>query len=414
LRFTIIIPSAKIANVASCVAAIRRHELAPRIIVVADGIPEDARSAVAGVEWIEGIQPFCFARNINLGIKAAGRDDVILCNDDASLATPNGFTRMAVSARTFGIVSATINGRCCNPRQRQSSLYDQTEPDFLAFVCVYIPRSTIDAIGLLDEVFEVGNWEDNDYCRRAALAGIPLGICCGCTVDHPGGRSTFEQREDYRAILKANRARFEAKWRPTAIMLSVCICSLFSRKPWLDRLMATLSPQFTDGIEALLAVDAGQRSVGEKRQRLLEQARGDFIVFIDDDDLVSPNFLRRILGAIQRNPKTDAITFLSQRYCDGIFEANCRYSITSQSNVGFVIIDGIKSYQRWPYHVTPIRRELALQVGFPDQDHREDTEFAERLRPLLHSEEFIPEVLYTYFYRSDRSGEQTHRTLTKV
>ena len=34
---------------------------------------------------LEGVKPFIFARNCNLGIRAAGSDDVVLLNDDALL-----------------------------------------------------------------------------------------------------------------------------------------------------------------------------------------------------------------------------------------------------------------------------------------------------------------------------------------
>jgi len=58
VSYTIIIPSAKIANVAACVLAIRRNQPSVRIVVVADGIVPAERATVADVEWIEGVQPF--------------------------------------------------------------------------------------------------------------------------------------------------------------------------------------------------------------------------------------------------------------------------------------------------------------------------------------------------------------------
>ena len=70
--YTVIIPSAKIANVARCVAAIRLHQPDTPIIVVSDGIPVSERTSVPGVRWIEGQAPFCYAANANLGIRAAG------------------------------------------------------------------------------------------------------------------------------------------------------------------------------------------------------------------------------------------------------------------------------------------------------------------------------------------------------
>jgi len=410
--YTIIIPSAKIANVAACVMAARRHQPGVAIIVVADGIPQADRATVSNVRWIEGMQPFCYARNANLGIAASGKEDVILLNDDAMLSTTRGFERLQAASATYGIVSATIRGRCCNPRQQALQPNNITEPSMLVFVCVYIPRSTIDAIGVLDERYVGGNFEDNDYCRRAALAGLSLGICGGCTVDHKTELTTFERRPDYRDILAANRKRFEEKWARTGTLLSVCVCSIFSRGNYLDRLLACLTPQWTERVEFLLAADDGQESVGAKRNRLLDQARGAFVVFIDDDDLVAPNYIAKMLGAILRNPAADAITYLSKRYCDGVFEACCSYSLKNATNRGFVFLDGIKTYQRFPYHVTPIRRELALQVRFPAIDFTEDTCWAEQLRPLLKSEEHIPEFMYFYWWRTSRAGERTHKVLS--
>jgi cellulose synthase/poly-beta-1,6-N-acetylglucosamine synthase-like glycosyltransferase len=412
MSYSVIIPSAKAENVARCVAEIRRHQPGARIIVVADGILAAERGSIGGVEWAEGVQPFCYARNANLGIAAAGSDDVILCNDDALLATPGGFDRLQAASTHFAVVSATIRGRCCNERQRLTTDANHAEPSMLAFVCVYLPRSTIDAIGLLDERFENGTWEDNDYCRRVTEADLLLGTCGACAMVHEATYTTFAKKPNYEAIMAENKKRYEAKWSLHSTLLTICICSIFTRQNYLDRLLAVLRPQLSQRVELLLACDAGQAAIGEKRQRLLEQARGEFVVFIDDDDLISPDYVRQILGAIYRNPAADAITYRSKRYCDGVYEADCIYSLRNASNEGFVTIDGFKTYTRWPYHVTPLRRALALKVGFCRLDFLEDTIFATALRPLLKSEEFIEEYLYFYWWRTKRTGEQTHRVLT--
>lgn len=410
--YTVVIPSAKIANVERCVAAIRLHQPDTPIIVVSDDIPVSERSTVPGVRWIEGQQPFCYATNANLGIRAAGCDDVILCNDDAILANQGGFDLLAAASSHYGIVSATVFGRCCNERQRLACDENHTEPSMLAFVCVYIRRATIRKIGLLDERFLGGCYEDNDYCRRASEAGISLGICGRCRVIHEATHTTFAARPNYREILEANRQRFEEKWQITRTLLSICICSIFTRSSYLERLLAVLRPQLGNRVELLLSIDAGQVSIGEKRQRMIEQAAGLYVVFIDDDDLVSPDYVREILAAIHRRPEADCITYRSKRYCDGLYEGDCTYSLSSPTNEGFTYLDGFKTYQRFPYHVTPIRREIALKVGFESMDFREDTVFAERLRPHLQTEEFIDAFLYEYWWRTQRPGEQTHKTLT--
>lgn len=410
MSLSVIIPSAKIDNVARCVAAIRECQPDVRIIVVADGIPHGERVRVDGVSWVEGIRPFCFSRNANLGIAAAGRDDVVLCNDDALLASSHGFDAMLATAATYGVVSATVSGRCGNPRQTMDCFVDHREPHTLAFVCVLLPRATIDRVGLFDEQFENGTWEDNDYCHRAREAGLHLGICAGCIVVHEAEHTTFEKRRDYRRILSENRRRFEQKWSLNKIALSICICSIVTRREFLDRLMGVLSPQLCDRIELLLAIDSGEEAIGSKRQRLLEAARGDYVVSIDDDDLVSPSYVAEILAAIARTPGIDAITFNADRYVDGTFDGITNYSMAHRGNRDWRQTPDGKIYMRWPQHITPVRRALALDVGFGDIDFGEDAAFAESLRPLLKSEQHIPVVLYNYYWRSARPGEQTHLT----
>ena len=41
--------------------------------------------------------------------------------------------------------------------------------------CLLIRRTVIDRIGVLDERFGIGCFEDDDYCLRAIQAGYPRG-----------------------------------------------------------------------------------------------------------------------------------------------------------------------------------------------------------------------------------------------
>ena len=192
------------------------------------------------------------------------------------------------------------------------------------------------------------------------------------------------------------------------------MCTIPSRAHYLARLLSGLAPQIAPGAELLIVSDAGEVSIGQKRQHMIEQARGEFVVFIDDDDTVVDHYVASLLEAIRANPDTDCVTFRSQRYCDGAYEADCVYSLRNRTNDGCEERDGVRTYIRFPYHVTPVRRSLALQVGFESLDHREDTDFAERLRPLLRSEVHLPEALYSYWWRSDRTAETTHKSRTAL
>jgi GT2 family glycosyltransferase len=106
--YSVIVLSQKPENVKACVDSIRARAETCRIIVVAGGIKGADRGVFPGVEWIDGAQPFCYARNANLGISSAGGDDVILCNDDARLITPGGFGKLREASKNFGVVLVSI------------------------------------------------------------------------------------------------------------------------------------------------------------------------------------------------------------------------------------------------------------------------------------------------------------------
>ena len=138
----IVILSATASNLVPCVRAILTHEpdLPPdHIIVVDDGARPEAEAHLSPVQWVAGIKPFIFARNANLGIRAAD-DDVILLNDDACLNTPQGFTQLAQLVKGqphIGVCSAGIRGLIGNPRQLATSQRElRFEDHTLAFVCV--------------------------------------------------------------------------------------------------------------------------------------------------------------------------------------------------------------------------------------------------------------------------------------
>lgn len=217
--FHVVILSASVSNLVTCVRAILNlePELTPdRIIVVDDGARGDAEHQLPGIRWVAGVKPFVFARNANLGIIAAGTD-VILLNDDARLITPRGFSNFSQfmrSARNLGVCSAGIKGAVGNQRQIVTGREQfRTEEQSLAFICVYIPKVTLDQIGLLDERFVGYGFDDNDYCARIKAAGLELGIWESCVVDHTGKLpSTFRTRADLWSLFKQNQRLFQEKW----------------------------------------------------------------------------------------------------------------------------------------------------------------------------------------------------------
>jgi len=162
----------------------------PRIVVTSRGV-RNVMKELPNWTIIQGIEPFVFARNANLGIQAADRDDVILINDDIKFLHPGSVVGMAIAAYSsekIGIVSPQITG-CSGGNILQNRITKLTgdaviSKNRLAFSCVYIKRTLIDAIGLLDERFTGYGCEDDDYCLRAHRAGFDLAVTPRVHVQH--------------------------------------------------------------------------------------------------------------------------------------------------------------------------------------------------------------------------------------
>jgi len=217
-QFSVVILSASPANLKASLRGLFMNEpgMMGRVIVVDDGAKKGFED-LPGVVWVDGQKPFVFARNSNIGIRKAGQHDVILLNDDAVLQTPGGFTLLEQACRLrpgLGICSAGIMGHVGNPNQvSQGTPGVRLELQKLAFVCVYIPRSVIHEIGMLDERFVGYGYEDDDYCTRVSRAGLSMGVFDGCFVEHESVPSTFRAKPDYAQLITENRLRYEEKWR---------------------------------------------------------------------------------------------------------------------------------------------------------------------------------------------------------
>jgi GT2 family glycosyltransferase len=87
------------------------------------------------------------------------------------------------------------------------------ELPMLAMFCSLLRRETFEKVGPLDERFETGMFEDDDYARRLSAAGLTLAVARDSFVHH-AGRGSFRAlpEEEYQRIYRENQRRFEEKW----------------------------------------------------------------------------------------------------------------------------------------------------------------------------------------------------------
>ena len=83
----------------------------------------------------------------------------------------------------------------------------------LGFFCVALSRRVLDEVGLLDEDFQVGFFEDDDYCRRVELAGFEIAIAEDVFIHHHLSASFEKLGQERRdEIFHANKKVYERKW----------------------------------------------------------------------------------------------------------------------------------------------------------------------------------------------------------
>ncbi|HVW99706.1 MAG TPA: glycosyltransferase [Candidatus Babeliaceae bacterium] len=182
-----------------------------------------------------------------------------------------------------------------------------------------------------------------------------------------------------------------------AIKLSILIPSTPDRTKMTNELHNKLClSKYPDGsyvgdkdIEIL--IDWSADIIGKKRNTMLSKARGEWLVFIDSDDTVCDNYVSNILEAIKTNPDCIGIngtmTTNGQHPQQWFISKSCGRWFTRGN-----------THYRTPNHISPVRRELALQAGFPEVAFAEDYEYSMRLLPLLKTEVLITEPMYHYDY----------------
>lgn len=168
----------------------------------------------------------------------------------------------------------------------------------------------------------------------------------------------------------------------------------------LQRLAKVLGPQIRGlggTVEVLIRESDPSIPVGENRERLRQAAVGEYISFLDDDDLVPENFVERILPWLDG---VDYIGFNLEQTMDGKFACIEKRSLRYPGVGRECEVTG-KGRYRDLSHVNPMRRELALLVpmtGWPG----EDTRWADELRKLnvVKTEHYLDETLYFYLTRT--------------
>ena len=156
-------------------------------------------------------------------------------------------------------------------------------------------------------------------------------------------------------------------------------------------------------VEVLGFFDNKQRPVGDKRNDLLGLSRGEYVVFVDDDDRVGDDYVSSILDALYENPEVDCVVFdsLVTYLSEGNKQVHCKYSIhydyRSEGNM----------WWGKPAHTMVYKASIAKAHIFKPWD--EDIDWVARACKDINTEVHIDKILYFYDYDAE-SSETSKRT----
>jgi glycosyltransferase involved in cell wall biosynthesis len=182
--------------------------------------------------------------------------------------------------------------------------------------------------------------------------------------------------------------------------LSVLIASLESRNDLFKRVFTDLKNQinsnnYSDIVEVITLVDNGELTIGEKRNILKSKARGEYICFVDDDDLLPNYYLKEIVEKL--NNGYDLINFYVEHRVDGYYKK----LICPNAGIDSIEIDGCLFWVNM-LHLCPHKKSIADLVQFPNINFCEDLEYSRQLKLHIRNTFFIEKIMYHYDYKSNK------------
>lgn len=182
------------------------------------------------------------------------------------------------------------------------------------------------------------------------------------------------------------------------VLLTILIPTMPGREKYLAEVHKSLFNQIHDNnYPAEMMVLDIDGSIGYKRNMLLRMAKGEYLCFVDDDDIIADHYIYSILSAIQSNP--DCCSLNGVITTDGKNPKRFVHSI--KYNIWFEQED---VYYRPPNHLNVIKSSIAKQFKFPEINFGEDKDWSMQIceSGLLKTEAVIDETLYYYKYISNK------------
>lgn len=218
-----------------CIESIRKNTKKGEYeIVIVDNCSSDGTR-----EWLEkqndmvlilNEENMGFPKGCNQGIEASSGDNILLLNNDV-IVTHNWLDNMIkclYSSKDIGAVGPVSNSvsyyqqittSYSNLKELEEFAKEYNVSDSskwenrlkLVGFCMLIKKKVLDKVGLLDEIFTPGNFEDDDLSLRIVSAGYKLVLCNDTFIHHYGSKSFNKNRDKYIELMMKNEKKINDK-----------------------------------------------------------------------------------------------------------------------------------------------------------------------------------------------------------
>jgi len=379
----ILVTHNQLAYTRGCIDSVRHFTDEPYELIVVDngstdGTPEYLQS-LEGARVILNDDNRGFPAAVNQGIEIARGRQMLLLNND-TLVTTGWLRRMLEALRSdpqIGLVGPTTNN--ISGEQQIAVQYDdlaqldgfawdryrqfhrqRIETDRLVGFCLLIDRAVIDAVGALDERFGIGNFEDDDFCRRAIAAGYRAVIARGAFIHHFGSRTFAASGIDFQQLLSDNHKLYQEKWsepkQPSNKPQTVSLCMIVRDNA--DTLEAALAG-IQSWVDEMIVVDTGSidetPNIAERmganvyhfpwcddfsaaRNESLKYATGDWLFWMDSDDTIDEANGRKLRELVDGPHIKRTLGYVMQVHCPG----------NESQQEGVTAVDHVKLFRNRP------------------------------------------------------------------
>ncbi len=240
LTSVIVLTYNQLAYTKQCLESIKAHTPEPHELIIVDNGSTDGTliylqdyiSNHENVKVIANKENKGFAAGNNQGLALAEGEYILLLNNDTivtegwlskMLGVFNRYPEIGIVGPVSNYVSGpqllknvsykSINEMHQFAKELAKKHEEQIEKNYrVVGFCLLARRSVFDRIGGLDEKFGSGNFEDDDFCIRAAMAGFEAAIAKDVFIHHSGSQTFKGEKIDYGKSMERNWKVLKKKW----------------------------------------------------------------------------------------------------------------------------------------------------------------------------------------------------------